>query len=85
MLIISPQRAEAVSRQGMSKEDVRRFLQQNATKPARGPGDPVQAFKPDTIDVVVAVRQSHASRLPGIPKIARVRLTERVLRIPAGR
>jgi hypothetical protein len=54
VLIISPQRAEALSRQGMSKEDVRRFLQQNATKPARGSGETVQAFKPGTIDVVVA-------------------------------
>ena len=54
VLIISPQRAEALSRQGMSKEDVRRFLQQNATRPARGSGDPVQVFKPGTIDVVVA-------------------------------
>jgi hypothetical protein len=63
-VIISPQRAEALARQGMSKEDVRRFLQQNATRPARevrgaqtpgGNGDaPVQVFKPDTIDVVVA-------------------------------
>ncbi len=54
VLIISPQRAEALSRQGMSKDDVRRFLQQNATRPARGPGEPVQVFKPGTIDVVVA-------------------------------
>jgi hypothetical protein len=63
VLIISPQRAEALSRQGMSKEDVRRYLQQNATRPARemrggaqgrGPDDPVQVFKPGTIDVVVA-------------------------------
>jgi hypothetical protein len=54
VLIISPQRAEALARQGMSKEDVRRFLQQNATRPARGPGEPVQVFKPGTIDVVVA-------------------------------
>lgn len=54
VLIISPQRALALSRQGMSKEDVRRFLQQNATKPARGSGEQVPAFKPGTIDVVVA-------------------------------
>ena len=48
----------------MSKDDVRRFLQQNATRPARevrgsqnqaGSGDAsVQVFKPGTIDVVVA-------------------------------
>jgi hypothetical protein len=64
VLIISPQRAEALSRQGMSKEDVRTFLQQNATRPARemrgsqnqaeNGGEPVQVFKPGTIDVVVA-------------------------------
>lgn len=63
-LIISPTRAQALSRQGMSKEDVRTFLQQNATRPARevrgaqAPGGnadaPVQVFRPDTIDVVVA-------------------------------
>ncbi len=64
VLIISPQRAAALSHQGMSKDDVRRFLQQNATRPARevrgsqnqaGSGDAsVQVFKPGTIDVVVA-------------------------------
>ena len=54
VLIISPQRAEALSRQGMNKEAVRSFLQQNATKPARGSDTPVQVFKPGTIDVVVA-------------------------------
>lgn len=53
-LIVSPQRAEALARQGMSKDDVRNFLQQNATKPARGSDTPVPAFKPGTIDVVVA-------------------------------
>lgn len=63
-VIISPQRAEALHRQGLSKEDVRRFLQENATRPARevrgaqapgASGDaPVQVFKPGTIDVVVA-------------------------------
>jgi len=54
VLIISPQRAEALSRQGMKKEDVRRFLQQNATRPARGSDTPEPVFKPGTIDVVVA-------------------------------
>jgi hypothetical protein len=54
VLIISPQRAEALSRQGMDKEAVRSFLQQNATRPARGSDTPVQVFKPGTIDVVVA-------------------------------
>lgn len=37
VLIISPQRAEALARDGMSKEDVRRFLQENAMRPAREP------------------------------------------------
>jgi hypothetical protein len=54
VLIISPQRAEALARQGMSKEDVRRFLQQNATRPARSTGSPTQVYQPGTIDVVVA-------------------------------
>ena len=54
VLIVSPQRAEALSRQGMSKEDVRKYLQQNATRPARGSDTPVQVFKPGTIDVIVA-------------------------------
>jgi len=63
-LIISPPRAQALARQGMSKEDVRRFLQEKATRPARevrgakspdgNPDTPVPVFKPDTIDVVVA-------------------------------
>jgi hypothetical protein len=38
----------------MDKEAVRRFLQQNATQPARGSDTPVQVFKPGTIDVIVA-------------------------------
>jgi hypothetical protein len=54
VLIISPPRAEALARQGMSKEDVRRFLQQNATRPGREADGPIQVFKPGTIDVVVA-------------------------------
>jgi hypothetical protein len=70
VVIISPQRAEALARQGMGKEDVRRFLQENATRPAReargsqdapaatggarGGAAAVQVFKPGTIDVVVA-------------------------------
>ncbi len=54
VLIISPQRAEALARQGMSKEDVRKYLQQNATRPGREPNAPVQVFKPGTIDVIVA-------------------------------
>jgi hypothetical protein len=54
VLIISPPRAADLARQGMSKEDVRRFLQQNATRPARGGGSPAPAFQPGTIDVVVA-------------------------------
>src|SRR6185369_1161940 len=53
-VIISPQRAEALARQGMSKEDVRKFLQVNATRPGRGAEAPVQVFKPGTIDVIVA-------------------------------
>jgi hypothetical protein len=35
VLIISPQRAEALARDGMSKADVRKFLQDNTTRPAR--------------------------------------------------
>ncbi len=54
VLIISPPRAAELARQGMSKEDVRTFLQQNATRPARGTGEPTQVFQPGTIDVVVA-------------------------------
>ena len=54
VLIISPPRAEALARQGMSKEDVRKYLVENATRPARGAGAPAQVFKPGTIDVVVA-------------------------------
>jgi hypothetical protein len=70
VLIISPQRAEALARQGMSKEDVRKYLQENATRPARearglqgqatggsagaGSNAQVQVFKPGTIDVIVA-------------------------------
>ena len=54
VLIISPQRAEALARQGMSKEDVRKYLQENATRPARGSSAPVQVFNPGTIDVIVA-------------------------------
>lgn len=53
-LIISPPRAEELARQGMSKDDVRKFLQQNATRPARGTGTPTQAYQPGTIHVVVA-------------------------------
>jgi hypothetical protein len=70
VLIISPQRAEALARQGMSKQDVRKYLEENATRPARdtrGPqeppaagaparaaGAPVPVFRPGTIDVIVA-------------------------------
>lgn len=54
VVIISPPRAEALARQGMSKEDVRKFLQENATRPARGSGAPAPVFQPGTIDVVVA-------------------------------
>jgi hypothetical protein len=54
VLIISPPRAADLARQGMSKDDVRAFLQQNATRPARGGGAPTPAFQPGTIDVVVA-------------------------------
>ena len=66
VLIISPQRAEALAREGMSKEDVRRFLQENTTRPARparggqgqapdgAAGGPVPVYQPGTIDVVVA-------------------------------
>jgi hypothetical protein len=63
VLIISPQRAEALARDGMSKEDVRRFLQENSTRPARelrasqdqpGNGGAGQVFRPGTIDVIVA-------------------------------
>jgi hypothetical protein len=54
VVIISPPRAEALSRQGMSKEDVRKYLQQNATRPARGTGVAAPVFQPGTIDVIVA-------------------------------
>jgi hypothetical protein len=54
VLIISPQRAEALAREGRSKQDVRRFLQENATRPARGQGAPTQVYKEGTIDVIVA-------------------------------
>lgn len=63
-LIISPPRAHMLARQGMSKEDVRRFLQEKATRPARevrgakspdgNPDTPVPVFQPGTINVVVA-------------------------------
>ncbi len=36
VLIISPQRAEALARQGMSKEDVRKYLQSKTRRPGRG-------------------------------------------------
>jgi hypothetical protein len=54
VLIISPQRAEALARQGMSKQDVRKYLQETATRPGRGSNAPVQVFQPGTIDVIVA-------------------------------
>jgi hypothetical protein len=55
VVIISPQRAEALAREGKSKDDVRKFLQENATKPGRGQGAaPTQVYKPGTIDVIVA-------------------------------
>jgi hypothetical protein len=54
VLIISPQRAEALARDGMSKADVRKFLQENATRPGRGSNTPTQVYKAGTIDVVVA-------------------------------
>lgn len=38
----------------MSKADVRAFLQQNTTRPARGTGTPVPVYQPETIHVVVA-------------------------------
>jgi len=70
VLIISPQRAAALARDGMSKDDVRRFLEENATRPARearapdrpanagvaggATGAPVQVYRAGTIDVIVA-------------------------------
>jgi hypothetical protein len=54
VLIISPQRAEALARQGMSKQDVRKYLEENATRPAQGQNAPAPVYKPGTIDVIVA-------------------------------
>jgi hypothetical protein len=66
VLIISPQRAEALAREGMSKQDVRNFLQENTTRPARPTGGAqgqapngaangsVPVYQPGTIDVIVA-------------------------------